>query len=244
MSLLEETRGLMPGKARSNWKQPKRQAPVEESIAGVPGAFAVSDAEPPSFEDAKADLLDRVRNPRWEYPSWALPKVALDEEGMGPKWDSAVRAFDKARDYATAAKAMKQMKALAAGEDDSHYANAISHRLSRLRKLKAKQESVELEEAVFDSSTHDYGAGKGWIPMSLSKRSAQWLAKRGGTKSPFGLKIKRNPAGLNAYGTPKEWAKVKVALEADRAEATGREKVWFTKWIRDLLRIGDKVTAP
>lgn len=52
----------------------------DEYVAGAPGAFAVSDAEPPSFEDMKADLLDRVRNPRWEYPTWALPKVKLDEE--------------------------------------------------------------------------------------------------------------------------------------------------------------------
>ena len=26
------------------------------------------------------DLMDRVHNPRWEYPSWALPKVPLDED--------------------------------------------------------------------------------------------------------------------------------------------------------------------
>lgn len=104
-----------------------------EAVAGAPGAFAVSDAEPPSFEDAKADLLHHVRNPSWEYPSWALPKVALDEG-----WDAVISIFDKAKDYATAAKAMKQLKALAAGEDDSHYANAIAHRVPRLRKLKAR----------------------------------------------------------------------------------------------------------
>ena len=54
---------------------------LAEDVAGAPGAFAVSDAEPPSLEAMKADLIDRVRNPRWEYPSWALPKVNLDEEG-------------------------------------------------------------------------------------------------------------------------------------------------------------------
>lgn len=69
---LEESRKLMPGRARSHWS-------LKESVAGAPGAFAVSDAEPPSLEDMKADLIDRVRRPRWEYPSWALPKVKLDE---------------------------------------------------------------------------------------------------------------------------------------------------------------------
>jgi len=51
-----------------------------ESVAGAPGAFAISDAEPPSLEAMKADLIDRCRNPRWEYPAWALPKVQLDED--------------------------------------------------------------------------------------------------------------------------------------------------------------------
>lgn len=58
-----------------NWKK--------ESITGVPGAFAISDAPAPTPQDQVADLLDRVRNPRWEYPSWALPKVKLDEEPDG-----------------------------------------------------------------------------------------------------------------------------------------------------------------
>ena len=113
-----------------------------EAVAGAPGAFAMSDAEPPSFEDVKADLLHHVRNPSWEYPSWTLPKVGLDEGDMS-KWKAAVSVFDKASDYATAAKAMKRMKAMAAGQDDSHYANAIAHRVSRLRKLKSKSEAVE-----------------------------------------------------------------------------------------------------
>lgn len=182
-------------------------ADASESVAGAPGAFAISDAPPPTMQDQVADLLDRVRNPRWEYPSWALPKVALDEmgmsgpsrprnkkqmawnqavvkeleklgvkthsldwhtinylyhqnlnaekaaykvakiasrkegldeEGRGAKWDAACAAFDKARDYATAVRAMKSLKSMAAGQDDSHYANAISHRVSRLRKLKAR----------------------------------------------------------------------------------------------------------
>jgi hypothetical protein len=109
-----------------------------EGIVGAAGPFAISDAPKPTLQDMKADLIDRCRRPRWEYPSWALPKVALDEEGMGAEWDAAVSAFDKARDYATAAKAMKRLKAMAAGQDDSHYANAISHRTSRLKKLKAR----------------------------------------------------------------------------------------------------------
>jgi hypothetical protein len=66
---------------------------VKESVAGAPGAFAISDAEPPSLEAMKADLIDRCRNPRWEYPSWALPKVKLDEAELSAlkmsKWDIA-----------------------------------------------------------------------------------------------------------------------------------------------------------
>jgi hypothetical protein len=58
------------------------KSPFGESVAGAPGAFAISDAEPPSLEAMKADLIDRVRSPRWEYPSWALPKVKLDEESV------------------------------------------------------------------------------------------------------------------------------------------------------------------
>lgn len=45
-----------------------------EDIAGAPGAFAVSD-DPTAVDD----LVDRCRNPSWEYPSWALSKVQLDE---------------------------------------------------------------------------------------------------------------------------------------------------------------------
>lgn len=82
-NLLEEVRNLMPGRARSNWTTKKAPGDVTESIVGAPGAFAVSDAEPPSLEDMKADLIDRCRNPRWEYPSWALPKVKLDEGFVG-----------------------------------------------------------------------------------------------------------------------------------------------------------------
>jgi len=63
-------------------KDPQRLAAAgrkQENIAGAPGAFAISDAPAPTVQDQMADLLDRVRNPRWEYPSWALPKVKLDE---------------------------------------------------------------------------------------------------------------------------------------------------------------------
>ena len=70
---------------------------VKESVAGAPGAFAVSDAEPPSLEAMKADLIDRVRNPRWEYPSWALPKVQLDEENITWHFKDARSAEELAR---------------------------------------------------------------------------------------------------------------------------------------------------
>jgi len=59
----------------------KKVLSKSESVAGAPGAFAISDAEPRTMKDQVADLLDRVHNPRWEYPSWALPKVKLDEAG-------------------------------------------------------------------------------------------------------------------------------------------------------------------
>lgn len=78
--ILKESLDLMPGRARSNWRVPKKEE-LSEEIAGAPGAFANSDAKPTTLDAMKADLLDRVRNPRWEYPSWALPKVQLDEEG-------------------------------------------------------------------------------------------------------------------------------------------------------------------
>ena len=55
-----------------------------ESIVGAAGPFAISDAPAPTPQEQVADLLDRVRSPRWEYPSWALPKVKLDEAGA--KW--------------------------------------------------------------------------------------------------------------------------------------------------------------
>ena len=55
------------------------QQGMHESVAGAAGPFAISDAPAPTMQDQVADLLDRVRNPRWEYPSWALPKVELDE---------------------------------------------------------------------------------------------------------------------------------------------------------------------
>lgn len=67
-------------------KDPQKLAAAgrkQENIAGAPGAFAISDAKPRYVDDQMADLLDRVRNPRWEYPSWALPKVKLDEGFVG-----------------------------------------------------------------------------------------------------------------------------------------------------------------
>lgn len=42
-----------------------------EDIAGAPGPFV--------DRAGLEDLLDRVRSPRWEYPSWALPKEDLAE---------------------------------------------------------------------------------------------------------------------------------------------------------------------
>jgi len=77
---LEEVRNLMPGRGHSNWRQPEPKE-QSESIAGAAGPFAISDAPAPTMQDQVADLLDRVRNPRWEYPSWALPKVHLSEGG-------------------------------------------------------------------------------------------------------------------------------------------------------------------
>lgn len=50
---------------------------VWEDVAGAPGPFAISDEG--SVRDEVEDLLDRVRSPRWEYPSWALPKEDLAE---------------------------------------------------------------------------------------------------------------------------------------------------------------------
>lgn len=69
---LEESLELMPGRARGNWS-------LNESVAGAPGAFASSDGPEPTLDGQVAELLDMVRNPTWEYPKWALPKVALDE---------------------------------------------------------------------------------------------------------------------------------------------------------------------
>lgn len=48
-----------------------------EDVAGAPGPFAISDEG--SVRDEVEDLLDRVRSPRWEYPSWVLPKEDLVE---------------------------------------------------------------------------------------------------------------------------------------------------------------------
>jgi len=54
---------------------------TNESIVGAPGPFVVSDESSTVLDALKADLLDRVRRPRWEYPSWAFSKDKLDETG-------------------------------------------------------------------------------------------------------------------------------------------------------------------
>jgi len=87
--------GAVFAKARPVFAKLNKMMPkgMKESVAGAPGAFAVSDAEPSTLEKMKADLIDRCRNPRWEYPSWALPKVELDEAELSAlkmsKWDIA-----------------------------------------------------------------------------------------------------------------------------------------------------------
>lgn len=45
---------------------------------GAPGPFAVSD-NPPTIQDQIDAVREQIRNPSWTYPSWALPKVQLDE---------------------------------------------------------------------------------------------------------------------------------------------------------------------
>lgn len=45
---------------------------------GAPGPFAVSD-NPPSIQDMVDTVREQIKNPSWTYPSWALPKVQLDE---------------------------------------------------------------------------------------------------------------------------------------------------------------------
>lgn len=44
----------------------------------APGPFAVSD-NPPSIQDMVDDVRAQIKAPSWTYPSWALPKVQLDE---------------------------------------------------------------------------------------------------------------------------------------------------------------------
>lgn len=70
---------------------PKAAVPLKESVAGAPGAFASSDGPEPTLHGQVAELLDMVRNPTWEYPKWALPRVELDE-AMGPKVPHMLRA--------------------------------------------------------------------------------------------------------------------------------------------------------
>lgn len=47
--------------------------------SGAPGPFAVSD-NPPSLRDMIDSVKEQIKAPSWTYPSWALPKVALDED--------------------------------------------------------------------------------------------------------------------------------------------------------------------
>lgn len=70
-------KGLVDYKVQKGEGNFIRLKSTKESVAGAPGPFAVSDEG--SVRDEVADLLDRVRSPRWEYPSWALPKEDLAE---------------------------------------------------------------------------------------------------------------------------------------------------------------------
>lgn len=70
--------------------KPHLKKKEEESVAGAPGAFAFTD-HPAYLDDQTADLLDRVHNPRWEYPTWALPKVQLDEGAESAAMKKAAR---------------------------------------------------------------------------------------------------------------------------------------------------------
>jgi hypothetical protein len=70
------------------WVKQKWSKKTGMKNENAPGPFAVSD-NPPSIQDMVDAVREQIKAPSWTYPTWALPKVQLDEiKYKSPKLDS------------------------------------------------------------------------------------------------------------------------------------------------------------